>query len=425
MGASMARRRRWVVFLLLLCVASGAGLAILWFRPRRIDPRRLRVAAAAAVKAERYGDAEKALNQLPSKRPLDWVLQSKVDLARGRPEVALADLAHVPDSDRLGALARYSEGVILVRHLHKARAGEAALLRALGVDPRAVQARKELCYLYYVLSMKAEFAAQFRALEALGGLTYEDVYHSCVNRRGGAEARRIVEDLKEFLAVDPTDRRCRLALAHGLRRLDRVTEAEDVLAVLPDSDTEAQAFRATLALDRGDRPKAQAILAAGAPGDPDLAPLRGRLALARRDAKEAVSKFQIAMGAHTDRRDVLLGMGRALAMEGNHAAAARYLAAAADLDQLELLVQNLVTPGADRDPVLLAKLGAACETLHRFPEARAWFSLAYTYNPSARNKAAIVRLAHQDEEADGDARQGHFRPPIPHSVPTGPATDHR
>src|SRR5204862_5675709 len=115
---------------------------------------RLRERATAAVKAERFSEAEAALAQLPTKRPLDWVLQSKVDLAGGRPTSALADLAHVPDTDRLAALARFSEGYILWHGLHRATAAEAALRRAVQLDPRSVQARRELSYLYYVLSMR-------------------------------------------------------------------------------------------------------------------------------------------------------------------------------------------------------------------------------------------------------------------------------
>src|SRR5262249_33494206 len=162
-------------------------------------------------------EAEALLAQLPSKRPLDWILQSKVDLARGRPSAAVADLANVPDSDRLGALARYSEGYILFHDLHRAIAAEAALARSIAMAPREVKPRKELLQFSYILSAKEEFAGQFRVLEARGALTFDDVYHACIKRRRGDETRLIVEELRAFLVADPSDRRSRLALAEELR----------------------------------------------------------------------------------------------------------------------------------------------------------------------------------------------------------------
>jgi hypothetical protein len=217
-------------------------LVVRWRQP--VDPRRLREQAAAAVKAGSFEDAEVALARLDPKRALDWILQSKVDQARGRPAAALGDLTHIPDSDRLGALARYIEGVILLNDLHQAPAAEAALRRAVALDPTAVPPRQTLCFLYYTLSRKPEFAAEFRALEGMGRVVFDDVYHACVVSRGGTETRQIVDRLQGFLAADPADRRSRLALAEELRGLHRLAEAERVLAVLPASDAAAQAMRA-------------------------------------------------------------------------------------------------------------------------------------------------------------------------------------
>jgi tetratricopeptide (TPR) repeat protein len=395
---------------LLISGSALGGFLIVWGR-RPVEPHRLREQAAAAVKAQRYAEAEAALARLNPKRSLDWILQSKVDGARGRPAAALADLAHIPDSDRLGALARHSAGYVWLHNLHRAEAALAAFRRALELDPESLPARRELSRLYYIRGMKAEFAAQFRALEARGQLTFDDVYHACVLVRGGAETRQIIQELREFLAADPADCRSRLALAEELRGLNRVLEAEQVLAVLPESDTEAQALRARLALDRGDPKAAQAMLAAGPRDDPDLAMLRGRLALARRDLPEAIREYRLALAAHPDQRDVLLGLGRALRLAGDHRAAEPYLQAAADRDGLALLMHDLVAPGATRDPRLLHKHGAACERLRLDPEARAWYGLALAYDPSAGDsRAALARLAHR--AADPDQGPGDPHSPV-------------
>jgi predicted Zn-dependent protease len=377
-------------FVLAVCVLlSGAVLVVYLFAYARrpLDARQLRQQAAAALKIEHYDVAAAALQKLPSKRPLDWVLQSKVNLAQHRPEEALADLSRIPDSDRLGALARYTEGVILLNDLHRALAAESSLRRAVALDPAAVPARQTLLFLYYTLSMKPEFGAQFAALEAMGQVIFDDVYHACVVNRGGTETEQIVERLSKFVKADPGDRRSRLALAEELRALNRPAEVEPVLAVLPDSDVGAQTIRARVALDRSDLQTASAILEAGPTDDPELAALRGRLALARRDAPSAVRAFRIAVTALPDRRDVLLGLGRALRLVGDDRSAAPYLKAAADHDRLALLLQKLVTPGATSDARLLHELGAACEALNRGPEARAWHRLALNAGSGAVPKS--------------------------------------
>src|SRR5262249_13952873 len=156
---------------------------------------------------------------------------------------------------------------------------------------------------YYILSMRAEYAEQFRALESLGRVGFDDVYHACILLRRGDETQQIVKQLEDFLVADPADRRSRLALAEELRRLERPVEAEEVLSCLPASDSHAQALRARLALDRGEIAATQQILTAAPAGIPDLALLRGRLALAARDREAAVREYRIAVSAYPDTRD--------------------------------------------------------------------------------------------------------------------------
>jgi tetratricopeptide (TPR) repeat protein len=399
------------LLLSLLFLVCGLALVGLQLVPWRVDPHRLRERAASAVKAERYDEAEAALARLDQKRALDWILQSKVDRALSRPEAALAALRHIPDSDPLAPLARYSEGHIALFDLHRAQVAEAALRRAVQLDPKSDEARQKLCQLYYILSLKAEFAAQFRAREAMGQVSFDHVYRACVIIRSGDETRQIIEKLREFVAADPSDRRSRLALANELRKLNRMEEAQEaqeLLAALPEGDPQARAVRASLALDRGDLKATQAILAQGPAGDLDLAPLRGRLALARRDAQTAIREYQLAIAGRPDQRDILFGLGRALRMAGEHRAAEPYLKAAADLDSLQLLIKNLFSTAAASDPDLLHKLGAACEAVCRYPEARAWYGLALTQNPSAaKSREALARLLRQ--RPDQDVGHGVFK----------------
>lgn len=382
-GRTRRGRSRWLWgSLLVTAIAGMAVVAALLMRPSE-DPNRLRERAIDAVKGGRYQEAEGLLKRIRPMRSLDWIMRSKVDQSLGRPRAALEALAKVPDDDRMGSLARFSEGTILLHDLHLAVAAEAALRRAIELDPRSVQSRQKLMLLAYALSLKPEFQAQFRALERLGKLTFEDVQHACVVIREGWETRQIVAMLRGFLDADPADQRSRLALAAELRRMNRRDEAAKVIEVLPRSDTRAEAIRAGLALDRSDLNEARAILDAGPAEDPDLAPLRGRLALARRDAAAAVKQYRIAVAAQPDHRDSLAGLGRALRMAGDAKAAEPYLKTVANLDALELLMQNLLAPGASNDPSLLHKLGAACEALRRFPEARTWYRLSLMYDPKS------------------------------------------
>ena len=49
-----------------------------------------------------------------------------------------------------------------------------------------------------------------------------------------------------------------------------------------------------------------------------------------------------------------------------------------------------------------SKLGEVCEALLRYPEARAWFNLAFTSNPASETRAGLTRLAHQDADPQRD-----------------------
>ena len=116
-----------------------------------------------------------------------------------------------------------------------------------------------------------------------------------------------------------------MALAETLREIGRRDEAAQVLSVLPESDPDARAVRARIALDRGDDRAAEAILAGGPADHPELARLRGRFALAHRDGPAAVRHFRAAHAAEPDDRDTVFGLGTALALVGDHAAAEPFL----------------------------------------------------------------------------------------------------
>ena len=265
------------------------------------------------------------------------------------------------------------------------------------LDPGLVQAHRELIYIYGILLRRRELYAEFLALSRLVPLTYDNAFHWCLTRGAVWDAAELTGPLRTYLAADPADRWSRLALAENLRQLGRRGEAESVLAPLPATDPDARAIRVRVALDRGDDLSAGSLLAEGPDDHPELARLRGRFALAHRDGTAAVKHFRAAFKAEPDDRDTFLGLGQALTLAGDHAAAAPYLATARDLDAIGTVLQRAGPENGRNDPKLLRALGSACEKAHRLPEARAWYHLAVDADPldSAAQKA-LFRLKERE-----------------------------
>jgi hypothetical protein len=58
-------------------------------------------------------------------------------------------------------------------------------------------------------------------------------------------------------------------------------------------------------------------------------------------------------------------------------------------------MQRAALPNARKDPKLLRELGAACEAVHRLPEAKAWWKLAIGLDPLDNEaQQALFRLEH-------------------------------
>ena len=118
------RKRRALILVLFVSVLAIGGLIARWYWPRgpRDQPKDLRLlqAALAEFNAGRYEQANaildrRAASAMPSS--LDWMLRARVAEAQGRPDVALDQLKHIPDSDAIAAQAWLKAGQIeLARH---------------------------------------------------------------------------------------------------------------------------------------------------------------------------------------------------------------------------------------------------------------------------------------------------------------------
>ncbi len=172
--------------------------------------------------------------------------------------------------------------------------------------------------------------------------------------------------------------------------------SEDALAALsglPTSQPEVINLLARIELDRQNIDKAEQLMATVPLDDPLLARLRGRLALARGNAKSALGYFRVALANDPLERETLFGLTAALQLGGDLRAAEPYRKAAANLDRLNSLVQRAVSNGGKNDADLMRELGAACAALELNELARAWYKLAIAANPlDSESQQAIFRL---------------------------------
>ena len=177
----------------------------------------------------------------------------------------------------------------------RVRYAEEWLIAATRLDPRLVQAHRELIYIYATQLRRAELNAEFTALSELTELSFDNAFHWGLLRSNSWEPGKEIEGLSRYIEADPRDRWSRLALAENYRRMGRTDDAEQTLAGLPSGEPEVIDLLARIALDRQATEKAERLLANGPKDDPLLARLRGRLAL----RGETRSRRSLTSGSHS------------------------------------------------------------------------------------------------------------------------------
>ena len=351
--------------------------------------------ARLAFEARDFPTADRLIRELGRLRPeptaLDSMLRAQVAMGLGRDAEAFEDLKHVPDGHPMAPAARLEMGQMALRASRYA-AAETYFLRCLGLDPKRVQARRELIFIYGITSRRPELNAAFRSLAEVSPLTFNEVFLWCLTRGVTWEPEEIVRTLGKALVADPTDRWSRLGMAKSEIDLSRIDAAEATLAPLPDSDPEARVLRVRIALARGDDQGAEALLDGGPDDNAGLALLRGQLALARGDARATLHHYRIAYKAAPYLREAVFGLGKALQIN-NDPAAATYLDQATKLDLFASLMQKAALKENQTDMALVRNLGAACASVGRIPEARAWYSIAIDRDPlDIKAQQALARL---------------------------------
>ena len=174
-----------------------------------------------------------------------------------------------------------------------------------------------------MLLRRRELNEHFRALQGLGPLTFDNVFHWCLVRSTVWEPHERAEDLRRFVAADPSDRASRVAMAETLRQLGRRDEAASVLSALPDSDPDARAVRAGSRSTAATRRRPPHCWRRVLPITPSWRGSEAGWPWRSDDAPAAVRHFRAAIAAEPDDRDSLFGLGSALAMTGDRQAARR------------------------------------------------------------------------------------------------------
>ena len=389
----------WRLSLCVVALVVGYG-GLRAVRVGTTNPDEIWKRAEADLENGKLGSVDSALEQLSRLRkpnPLDWFLGGQLAVARHHADEAIDLLSRVPDDHYLAPRARLLAGQTELRR-SRVRYAEEWLIAATRLDPRLVQAHRELIYIYATQLRRAELNAEFTALSELTDLSFDNAFHWGLLRSNSWEPGKEIDGLSRYIEADPRDRWSRLALAENYRRMGRTDDAEQTLAGLPSGEPEVIDLLARIALDRQATEKAERLLANGPKDDPLLARLRGRLALAQGDAKSAVAYFRIAFAADPLNRETLFGLAAALELSGDPKATLPYRQTAAKLDRFNSLIQRAAGRGARADTNLMRQLGAACAALQLNAEARAWYKLAISANPlDSESQEALYRLTHPTE----------------------------
>lgn len=400
---------------------AAVGLLLVLMRGSR-SAESLWAEARSAFEARDFPRAERALGQLGRVRaptPSDWMLRAQVAIGLGRDQEAIDDLRQVPNNYAMAATARLEEGQ-LERARNRFEAAETALQAAIRLDPKQIQARRELIYIYGIELRRDDLDRMFRELSELTQLEGSEVFLWTLSKGLTWDAEENSRTLRKVVDAEPNNRQARLSLGDALYSLNRFDEAEATISSLPEDDAPARALRAQVALARGDVTRAEALLAAGPEDDLGLALLRGKQALAQGDAGEALRHYQVAYRLAPLVREAVFGMGQALRLNRDPRAAALQ-DQSRRLDVLQGLISKMATLANRDDQALIRELGDACAGVGRFAEARAWYRLLVVLDPlDTQAQAAINRLRAAESAAPAPGLTPLSSPPAASPPETRP-----
>ena len=392
----MNRNRQQTSLICLACL--GLALALLLSRTSRFaeDPELIYEQALALVEAEQFDQAELVMQRLRKSRlptVLDHGLQARVDIAKGRVDQAIDNLSVIPDDHPLAGWARLRCGQ-LERSRMRFRKAENWLQETLRIDENSVEARRELVYVYGMQLRRSVLHDQFRKLNRLTTLKAKEIWVWCMVRDlAWWHPEEHIPILERAIGVDAEDYWSRIALAEVLRRQGHTDQAMLMLEQSPVDRIELLAKRLELLLDQQDLEQVQKSLEKIPLNEPNVATLRGRLAMSNGDTKSALKFFELSEEFESGKREVIANLGQALLQAGDQKKGKIYLQKAGQIDKLNNMLLQLEKTIESSGVETWRTLGSTCESADRLAEARAWQSLIIANNPFDQTaQTAVFRI---------------------------------
>ena len=392
----MNRNRQQTSLICLACL--GLTLALLLSRTSRFaeDPELIYEQALALVEAEQFDQAESVMQRLRKSRlptVLDHGLQARVDIAKGRVDQAIDNLSVIPDDHPLAGWARLRCGQ-LERSRMRFRKAENWLQETLRIDENSVEARRELVYVYGMQLRRSVLHDQFRKLNRLTTLKAKEIWVWCMVRDlAWWHPEEHIPILERAIGVDEEDYWSRIALAEVLRRQGHTDQAMLMLEQSPVDRIELLAKRLELLLDQQDLEQVQKSLEKIPLNEPNVATLRGRLAMSNGDTKSALKFFELSEEFESGKREVIANLGQALIQAGDQKKGKTYLQKAGQIDKLNNMLLQLEKTIESSGVETWRTLGSTCESADRLAEARAWQSLIIANNPFDQTaQTAVFRI---------------------------------
>ncbi|MFM9117375.1 MAG: FG-GAP-like repeat-containing protein, partial [Planctomycetota bacterium] len=345
-AASTRRRRRqkWLLLALAVFLALTIWLVDDW-RARRADEQKL-AAAAQALKAGQWQEAEELGEQLSRSRRLyrEGLLVAGEAAARlDRPVESLAYYAAIPDDgSRLAQASQLAQAELFLDALPRLSAAEALYGRVLELAPQELIAHERLAYLlglqgrsWEAIPHRLELLRQGRSIPihmALLGL--------------GDAADENPESVEPFYRADGDDAAALLAMARVALRQERLPEArrwlDQSLARRPQQ-WRGQAWRGQLLVTAADWDGYQRWLQELPPkaGDyPEIWQVRAQAALALNDMRGAIRCSWEVLRRDPNHQPATYALGRALQATGEESSAQLFFERSKKLQQLLIAVRT-------------------------------------------------------------------------------------
>ncbi len=436
-----SRRRGWWVAAV-LTVVLGLSVYAWWFLGAASTPRVQDSLAAirAAAESGRLPEAGARINRWIEANPKDGqakLLSGLILATQGRTDDAIKALEAIPETDPMRGQAIGAIGEIAFRG-RRARRAELACREAAARDPNAAEPRQRLIHLLSLQLRHGEardvlwelFRAS-REPRILSSLIHNLSFHE-------SDARGFTSEIDEFLAGTPNDpylRRVKgLALMMRSQPADALPHLEAAAEALSNDPVGRFALaECLLALGRfqGD----ESILGPRPEQPADAARwlvFRGRLQEALGRPDDALKSLRDAVAANPRDREAHYRLGQFLNRTGQSEAGRSQLDRAKELQasyrEFEKELDTILRKGPKADHGF-ESLGKLCRDAGLFSEARAWYELAASADPSS--ETARLALA---ELPDGIqplpvalsrpvVRQGSTAEPLPVASAPKPAKD--